>query len=93
MLLLRRHLLPATAVWQPWWAAPASAAGIAAGDYLVNALRLFFLPNSGPDIPSLLPSILLTAGACWLAGVAMPRLVHPLAQPQPEITEELWPLL
>lgn len=66
VLLLRRHLLPATAVWQPWWAAPASAAGIAAGDYLVNALRLFFLPNSGPDIPSLLPSILLTAGTCWL---------------------------
>lgn len=85
LLLLRRHLLPATALWQPWWAAPASAAGITAVYYVFNTLRVFLMPNVSPDLVALLPSILVTAGTCWLAGVAMLRLVHPLAHPQSEI--------
>lgn len=76
---LRRKPAPAASLWQLWWSTPAFGAGMTI---------LFYLLNGHGE-----PGIRFQAGSlsvfstCWLAGVVVLRLIHPVAQ-QHEVAVE-----
>jgi hypothetical protein len=72
LTLLRRQPAPAASLWQSWWSTPAIGAGMSAVFYLLNLLDLSYGE----------PGILSVFMACWLAGVIVLRLIHPLSQRQ-----------
>jgi len=81
LALLRRQPAPAASLWQSWWRTPAVGAGMSVVLYLFNMVSLFHgEPGISIDLVALLPSSLLMFSSCWLAGVVVLRLIHPLVQ-------------